>query len=83
MHKGKFSYVTGIFYGEKIKIALKILPTDPEQRKVNYYLFSHFNPWISNDYLTIPFISDDLLPASDPRITKAIRRALINYSVFH
>lgn len=44
LHEGKFSYVTGIFYGEKIKIALKILPTDPEQRKVNYYLFSHFNP---------------------------------------
>lgn len=82
LHKGKFSYVTGIFYGEKIRIALKILPTDPEQRRVNYYLFSHFNPWISNDYLTIPFISDDLLPASDPRITEAIRRALINYSVF-
>ena len=58
LHRGRISHVGGTFYGEEeIIIYLKILPTDSTERKINYYLFSHFNPLVSNDYLTIPFVS--------------------------
>ena len=81
LHRGRLSHVGGTFYGEEeIIIYLKILPADGTERKINYYLFGHFNPLVSNDYLTIPFVSNKWLPASDPRIAREIRIALYNYS---
>lgn len=59
LHRGRLSHVGGTFYGEEeIIIYLKILPADGTERKINYYLFGHFNPLVSNDYLTIPFVSN-------------------------
>ena len=81
LHKGKLSYVTGSFRKTEIDIYLKILPSDSDQRKVNYYLFSQFNPRVSKHYLTIPFVSSESLPASDSRIAQEIRTALISYSI--
>ena len=58
LHKGRISHVGGTLYGEEeIFIYLKILPTDATERKINYYLFAHFNPLVSDDILTIPFVS--------------------------
>lgn len=80
LHKGKLSYVTGSFRETEIDIYLKILLSNRDQRLINYYLFSHFNPLVSKYYLTIPFVSNESLPASDPRIAQKIRTALVNYS---